>query len=225
MLTMPNLADGTLREPDEMDRADARAADIGFESWNQVSANRYKAAHPAKTKTTTPTDTSTPPGPPKTQPGNDGAPPKVPRSPVASPGHPDDNGCGCGARYLYRGLGPHDDPTKGIYPRNIGNHESVFRHVRFGSKSWWPGDQFISLTTQESIAYSFSSRVITVDPSKIVGNIIDLTTPEGRLSAGLTPGQPAWNYAASKWEVLIEEGYIPPEAIIHDTGASGDAQC
>ena len=62
--------------------------------WNQVSTNRYKAAHPAKTTTTTTTDTPTPP----TQPGGDGAgePPKGPRSP-ASPASPDDdNGCDCG---------------------------------------------------------------------------------------------------------------------------------
>ena len=85
-----------ISEPDEMDRANARAADVGFESWNQVSANRYKAAHPTKTTstTTTPTDTPTPP----TQPGNDGAgaPPGGPRPPGGLAHPEDDNGCGCG---------------------------------------------------------------------------------------------------------------------------------
>ena len=115
-LTAPTLADGTLREPDEMDRADARMVDVGFENWNQVSANRYKAAHPTKTTTTTttPTDTPTPP----TQPGNDGAPPKGPRSPVASPAHPDDNGCGCG-----------DDPTIYLHHgTSLENAESIMQN-------------------------------------------------------------------------------------------------
>jgi hypothetical protein len=55
---------------------------------------------------------------------------------------------------------------------------------------------------------------VEIDPSKIVGSLVDVSTPEGRIAAGFNPrDMSTWSYAASDQEVLLD-GYVPPEAII-----------
>jgi hypothetical protein len=62
-------------------------------------------------------------------------------------------------------------------------------------------------------AHGDLSRVVEVDPSLVTGTVYDLTSWEVRLSIGLIPNSPAWNYARADSEVLLEDGYVPSKAI------------
>ncbi len=116
-------------------------------------------------------------------------------------------------RILYRGLGPEEDPSLGLSPRNPANQVDPQYHVGQGSRAGYPGDQFISLSKSQAKAGHFSSRVVVIDMSKVSGTVIDVSTDEGRLAAGISPRSNAWYYAKKWEEVLLEDGYIPPDAI------------
>src|SRR5258708_17580537 len=117
-------------------------------------------------------------------------------------------------RTLYRGLGPEEDPSLGLSPRNPANPVDPQYHVGQGSRAGYPGDQFISLSKSQAKAGHFSSRVVVIDMSKVSGTVIDVSTDEGRLAAGISPRSNAWYYAKKWEEVLLEDGYIPQAALL-----------
>jgi RHS repeat-associated protein len=116
----------------------------------------------------------------------------------------------------YRGLRSDENPSDGLSPRNPNNRVSAIQHVRGGSRG--SGDQFISFTKDPVVAVNKYAggdplRVVAVNPNGVTGTVYDLTSASVRRTVGMVPGTPAWNFAAADSEVLLEDGYVPPEAI------------
>ncbi len=125
--------------------------------------------------------------------------------------------CGGEGDTLYRVLREDEDASKGLDPRNPENEVSPLEHVEKGGHYNYPGDQFISTTTDPAALSRFGdpgATVAIIDRSKLAsGAIIDLSTPEGLLANGFSEGSKGWNLALRAKEVLVS-GSIPPEAIV-----------
>lgn len=118
---------------------------------------------------------------------------------------------------VYRALRSGENPESGLFPKNPDNPQDILTHVRNSSNPKYPGDQYISTTKDPAVAIQKyakgdASRVVAIDLSKVGGTITDLSTNEGTLAAGIKWPTPAYNWAMSDKEVLIE-GFVPPEAI------------
>ena len=104
---------------------------------------------------------------------------------------------------VYRGLGPGDDITKGLFARAPGAGNSPLSHVAGKILSQW-----ISTTKSFTIArlkYG-TINVVEIDLTKVFNEVVDL-------SNGI-PGTPGMlsNWAKKDLEVLIKD-FIPPDAI------------
>jgi hypothetical protein len=93
-------------------------------------------------------------------------------------------------------------------------------HVRNGSKDTFKGSQYISTTTDPTVALKHrepGQRTVLIDTDLLepdtVGNrsMVDLSTPELAMTHGLKG--PAAHYAANSREVLLE-GRVSPTAMI-----------
>ena len=122
------------------------------------------------------------------------------------------NACG---NPLFRVLRPDEDPANGLYPKDPSANKTVFQHIRNGSQ---PGfqSQYISTTNDLGVALRWGlqsgARIAEIDSSQVEGNIIDVSTRDFLAPHGINYPSPAYSYAISSQETLID-GYVPPEAI------------
>ena len=120
-----------------------------------------------------------------------------------------------GGQKLYRTLRSDENPENGLSPKDPNASKSVFQHIRFGSQ---PGfqSQFISTTKNLGLALEWATktggRIAQIDASKVPSNIIDVSTPEGLAQQGIYSPSPAYSFARSSEEVLID-GSVPSDAI------------
>ena len=114
---------------------------------------------------------------------------------------------------VYRVIRPDEDPAAGLTAKNPDANWSPTGHVNNGSR---PGaaSQFISTTRDPAVAEKWSAatgnRIVSIDLSKVNGDVLDLSTAAGRDT--YLNGVMAKNFAGSSSEVLVK-GSIPPEAI------------
>ena len=106
---------------------------------------------------------------------------------------------------VYRGLRVDEDPTLGLYARDINANATPASHVNGKKLSQW-----ISTTKDVNIAITKYGkyRVVEIDLSKLPPeNILDLSQ-----TGPVTKSPRIIRYAIHDQEILIKE-YIPPEAI------------
>ena len=123
----------------------------------------------------------------------------------------------CGlAPYVYRNLRPDEDPDKGLVAKNPNAKYTPAGHVMNGSHPS-AASQFISTTNNIDVANQWASgRMVKIDLGKFDGEVVDLSTHEGRVNAGIIRGRP-YNYAKASEELLLV-GRVPPEAMTWVTG-------
>ena len=199
--------------PDEMSRADARMAGISLSDlpyWNRHNVpNRTTPTHAAHA---TETEQSGPDGaPPQEASGGASVPPGGGRPPTVATSAPgDDDNCGCWFTKLYRAIGPSEDISQGLFPRQPGRNMSPAGHITNGSRPSFKGSQFISTSLYPEFAAKYGSNIVEIDVSLVQGRILDVSA--GGIEYGIIPGSRAWYYAQADLEVLID-GWVPPEAI------------
>jgi hypothetical protein len=114
---------------------------------------------------------------------------------------------------LYRVLYPDEDPALGLVAKDPSATEPVWSHVLNGGKPWFKS-QYISTSRSLAILLQFAARrgglIVEIDESQVIGDIIDISTPEGARAQDLS-GK-AYGLARHWREVLIRVS-IPPEAI------------
>ncbi len=130
----------------------------------------------------------------------------------------------CGdSNIAYRVLAYGEDTSNVIAAKDPNSTATIFDHVKYGSKEWYPGDQFISITKSKAFAQSWAigenKLVALIDTSKITSPIIDLSTEEAQRAVGF------WGSQASRKSLLAEEmlvqQWINPEAILGYVRGSG----
>ncbi len=111
---------------------------------------------------------------------------------------------------LYRVIRQDESLSQSIVAKNPNATYTVEGHVLNGSRI---STQYVSTTRSIQVAIKWAqqsgNRIIVIDPSKIQGEIIDLTNPAVRNA--LLRGNTARNFATSSQEVLIK-GQIPTSA-------------
>ncbi|HJT59619.1 MAG TPA: RHS repeat-associated core domain-containing protein, partial [Ktedonobacteraceae bacterium] len=120
-----------------------------------------------------------------------------------------------GPNLLYRVLRADEDPAIGLLSKDPNAAESIINHVLNGGKEGFES-QFISTTKSLQVALKWAAkggnRIAEIDASKVLGDIIDISTREGTAANGISFPSRAYSYAISSREVLIA-GSIPAEAI------------
>jgi len=116
---------------------------------------------------------------------------------------------------LYRVLRSDEEPALGLFPKDPGANQPVIDHILQGSRPWFKS-QFISTTNDLGVATKWAIkdglRIAEIDSTKVVGNVIDVSTREALEQYGITYPSFAYSWARSSSEVLIE-GSVPAEAI------------
>jgi RHS repeat-associated protein len=88
----------------------------------------------------------------------------------------------------YRALHPDDmtslDTGGDINAKMPDAKQPPTNHVNFGSEGWYSGDQYVSMTRDQSLAEKWArdsgTDVVEIDMDKSNSNLLDLSTPEGR---------------------------------------------
>jgi hypothetical protein len=124
-----------------------------------------------------------------------------------------------GANVVYRVIRPDENPDVGLVPKDPTATYSPQAHVSMGSRAWYKG-QYVSTTKQWAVAQKWALRsgnhIVAIDLDQVNGRIIDLSTAQAQVAAGLKGWSSAVNATASA-EVLIDGSgggiTVPPEAI------------
>jgi hypothetical protein len=112
---------------------------------------------------------------------------------------------------VYRNLRPDEDPANGLTAKNPNANYLPGGHVTNGSKVNF-ASQFISTTKSIAVANKWTAgRMVEIDLDKYLGQVLDLSTPEGRAANGVR-GATAARLAGNSAEVLLK-GDVPPDAI------------